>query len=139
MNITKANGKSEYELIKNLKKRSGETDEKIVEAVTTIINSVKEQGDEAVREFTVRFDGMLPKKTVIEKDELNAYLDDVEPYFKQALVKASANIYDFHKRQAQQSWMTTKENGVIMGQRIRGLHRVGFMCRAVLRLILLPF
>ena len=125
MNITKANGKSEYELIKNLKKRSGETDEKIVEAVTTIISSVKEQGDEAVREFTVRFDGMLPKKTVIEKDELNAYLDEVEPDFKQALVKASANIYDFHKRQAQQSWMTAKENGVIMGQRIRGLHRVG--------------
>ena len=48
MNITKANGKNEYELIKNLKKRSGQTDEKIVEAVTTIINSVKEQGDEAV-------------------------------------------------------------------------------------------
>lgn len=44
MNITKANGKNEYELIKNLKKRSGQTDEKIVEAVTTIINSVKEQG-----------------------------------------------------------------------------------------------
>ena len=125
MNITKENGKSEYELIKNLKKRSGETDEKIVEAVTTIINSVKEQGDEAVREFTVRFDGILPKKTVIEKDELKAYLDEVEPDFKQALVKASANIYDFHKRQAQQSWMTAKENGVIMGQRIRGLHRVG--------------
>ena len=39
---------------------SGETDEKIVEAVTTIINSVKEQGDEAVREFTARFDGIVP-------------------------------------------------------------------------------
>ena len=38
MNITKANGKNEYELIENLKKRSGETDEKIVEAVTTIIS-----------------------------------------------------------------------------------------------------
>ena len=70
MNITKANGKNEYELIKNLKKRSGQTDEKIVEAVTTIINSVKEQGDEAVREFTVRFDGMVPKKTVIERTSL---------------------------------------------------------------------
>ena len=62
MNITKANGKNEYELIKNLKKRSGQTDEKIVEAVTTIINSVKEQGDEAVREFTVRFEVWYLKK-----------------------------------------------------------------------------
>ena len=125
MNITKANGKVEYTLIDNLKKRSGETDEKVVEIVTNIINSVKEQGDEAVREFTVRFDGSLPKKSVIEKDELQSYLDMVDDEFKTALINAKNNIFDFHKRQAQQSWMTTQENGVIMGQRVRGLHRVG--------------
>lgn len=101
MNITKANGKNEYELIENLKKRSGETDEKIVEAVTTIINSVKEQGDEAVREFTARFDGIVPRKTVIEKDELNSYLDCVDEDFKNAIIKAKNNIYDFHLRRAQ--------------------------------------
>lgn len=125
MNITKANGKVEYTLIDNLKKRSGEADEKVVEIVTNIINSVKEQGDEAVREFTVRFDGSLPKKSVIEKDELQSYLDMVDDDFKTALINAKNNIFDFHKRQAQQSWMTTQENGVIMGQRVRGLHRVG--------------
>jgi len=43
----------------------------------------------------------------------------------ETLKKAAANIEDFHKRQIQQTWMTTKTNGVIMGQRIRGLHRVG--------------
>ncbi len=57
MNITKANGKAEYAIIEKLKRRSVETDEKIVEAVTNIIKSVREQGDEAVREFTARFDG----------------------------------------------------------------------------------
>lgn len=125
MNITKANGKAEYALIDNLKKRAGETDAKIVEIVTNIINSVKEQGDEAVREFTVRFDGAIPKKTVIEKDELQEYLDIVDEDFKNAGINAKENIYDFHLRQAQQSWMTTKKNGVIMGQRVRGLKRVG--------------
>ncbi len=125
MNITKANGKAEYALIENLKKRAGETDKKVVEIVTNIINSVKEQGDEAVREFTVRFDGSVPKKTVISKEELNSYLDLVDEDFKSALINAKNNIYDFHMRQAQQSWMTTKENGVIMGQRVRGLKRVG--------------
>jgi histidinol dehydrogenase len=125
MNITKANGKAEYALVENLKKRAGETDAKIVEIVTNIINSVKEQGDEAVREFTVRFDGSMPKKTVIEKEELQSYLDIVDDDFKTAIINAKNNIYDFHIRQAQQSWMTTKENGIIMGQRIRGLHRVG--------------
>lgn len=125
MNITKANGKAEYALIENLKKRAGETDAKIVDIVTNIIHSVKEQGDEAVREFTVRFDGSAPKKTVIDKEELQSYLDMVDEDFKSAIINAKNNIYDFHLRQAQQSWMTTKENGVIMGQRVRGLQRVG--------------
>lgn len=125
MKITKANGKAEYALIENLKKRAGETDEKIVEIVTTILNEVKKNGDDAIREYTVRFDGGLPKKSVIEKDELQSYLDKVDDDFKNAIVNAKNNIYDFHLRQAQQSWMTTKDSGVIMGQRIRGLHRVG--------------
>lgn len=125
MKITKANGKVEYALIENLKKRAGETDPKIVEIVTNIINAVKEQGDEAVREFTVRFDGSVPKRTVIEKEELASFLDMVDDEFKTALVNAKENIYNFHLRQAQQSWLRTEENGVIMGQRVRGLHRVG--------------
>ncbi len=125
MNITKANGKAEYALIENLKKRVGETDSKIVEIVTNVINSVKAEGDEAVREFTARFDGTVPKKTVITKEELQSYLDEVDDDFKKAIVNAQKNIFDFHKRQAQQSWLTTQPNGVIMGQRVRGLKRVG--------------
>ena len=125
MKITKANGKAEYALIENLKKRAGEADQKIVDIVSTIIRNVKENGDDAVREYTVRFDGSVPKKTVITKEELQSYLDMGDDDFKSAIIKAKDNIYDFHLRQAQQSWMTTKENGVIMGQRVRGLHRVG--------------
>lgn len=125
MKITRANGKAEYALIENLKKRSGETEQKIVDIVSTILKEVKENGDEAVREYTVRFDGSASKKTVIEKDELQQYLDMVDDDFKTAIINAKNNIYDFHKRQAQQSWLTTQENGVIMGQRVRGLHRVG--------------
>lgn len=125
MKITKANGKSEYALIESLKKRSGETDQKIVDIVTSIINGVKEGGDEAVREYTARFDGSVPKKIVIEKDELMEYLDAADEDFKKAIRDAKDNIYRFHLKQAQQSWLTTEENGVIMGQRIRGLARVG--------------
>lgn len=125
MKITKANGKTEYDIVENLKKRSGETDPKIVEIVTSILNGVKEGGDAAVREYTSRFDGSVPKKTVIEKEELQQYLDVVEEDFINAITRAKDNIQRFHQRQAQQSWLTTEENGVIMGQRIRGLNRVG--------------
>ncbi len=92
MKITKANGKSEYALIESLKKRSGETDQKIVDIVTSIIQGVKEGGDDAVREYTARFDGAMPKKTVIEKDELLSYLDLVDDDFKKAIVDAKNNI-----------------------------------------------
>jgi histidinol dehydrogenase len=125
MKITKANGKVEYALIETLKQRATETDKKLVKRVSTIIKGVKEDGDEAVREFTVRFDGALPKKTVVEKEELQEYLNQVDEDFKNALENAKKNIYDFHARQLQQSWMTTQENGVIMGQRVRGLEKVG--------------
>lgn len=125
MKITKANGKTEYAIVENLKKRSGETDPKIVEIVTSILNGVKEGGDAAVREYTSRFDGSVPKKTVIEKEGLQQYLDVVEEDFINAITRAKDNIQRFHQRQAQQSWLTTEENGVIMGQRIRGLNRVG--------------
>ena len=105
MKITKANGKIEYSVIENLKKRSGETDRKIVDIVTNIIKEVKENGDDAVREYTVRFDGGVPKKAVVEKEELNEYLDMVDDDFKTAIINAKENIYKFHLRQAQQSFI----------------------------------
>ena len=125
MKITKANGKSEYELIEALKKRSVETDPNIIDIVSSIIQGVKDGGDDAVREYTARFDGVIPKKAVIEKEELNSYLELVDEAFRQAIINAKNNIEDFHMRQRQQSWLTTNENGVIMGQRVRGLQRVG--------------
>lgn len=125
MKITKANGKAEYALIEELKKRSGEIDVKIQNAVSDIIKNVKEVGDEAVREYTIRFDGHAPRNIEVTKQELGEYLNEVEPEFREALFNAHKNIFDFHKRQAQQSWLTTQENGIIMGQRVRGLNRVG--------------
>lgn len=125
MKITKANGKAEYAVVENLKKRSAETDPKIVDIVTSIISGVKEGGDEAVREYTSRFDGSVPKKVMIDKEELFEFTKLVEPEFIDSIKKASENIRRFHQRQAQQSWFSTEENGVIMGQRIRGLSRVG--------------
>ena len=125
MKITKANGKSEFALIESLKKRAGETDQKVVDIVTSIIEGVKENGDEAVREYTVRFDGAVPHKFVIEKEELNQYLNEVDDKFKIALINAKNNIKDYHLHQLERSWITTRGTGIIMGQQVRGLEKVG--------------
>lgn len=120
-----ADGKKEYDFIKELKLRAENSDKDVVSAVSEIINNVREKGDKAVYDYTVKFDGKAPEKTEITKEEIEELIKDCEPKFLEAITKAAANIKDFHARQVQQSWLTTKENGVIMGQRVRGLKRVG--------------
>lgn len=123
--IAKADGVSERELINQLKARSDEIDRKVTSAVTDILNNVKQNGDDAVREYTLKFDGHMPSKFEISREEIDSSPDKCDRDFILALYKAADNIRDFHARQKQQSWLEPKQNGVILGQRIRGLKRVG--------------
>ncbi|MGN1130711.1 MAG: histidinol dehydrogenase, partial [Ruminococcus sp.] len=93
--------------------------------VQDIIENVKLNGDKAVEEYTVKFDGKAPENIEITKDEIDTLISRCDKDYIETLKKAAKNIEDFHKRQIQQSWLTTKENGVILGQRIRGLEKVG--------------
>lgn len=120
-----ANGKDEYSFIETLKERSQSGAKDVSDIVFDIINNVKENGDKAVYEYTVKFDGKAPEKTEISVDEIESLIQSCDKDYISTLEKAAENIRDFHKRQVQQSWLTTKENGVIMGQRVRGLERVG--------------
>lgn len=121
----KADGKAEKELIAQLEARSGETSKKVTESVTEIIEAVRLEGDAALDRYTKLFDGSLPEKLEVTKEETEAAVNSVAPEFLTAVKNAAEKITDFHARQKQQSWLTTKENGVILGQRIRGLKRVG--------------
>lgn len=121
----KADGKAEKELIAQLKARSGETSKKVTESVTEIIEAVRLEGDTALDRYTKLFDGSLPEKLEVTKEEMEAAVNSVAHEFLIAVKNAAERIKDFHARQKQQSWLTTKENGVILGQRIRGLKRVG--------------
>ena len=125
MDITRADGFAERMLINQIKSRSGETDRKVSAAVSEIIYAVRMGGDEAVREYTEKFDGAVPEKTEIGREEMETALKNSSSDFVYALHKAAENIRDFHERQKQQSWFNTFENGTMVGQRIRGLERVG--------------
>ncbi|MED9969956.1 MAG: histidinol dehydrogenase [Ruminococcus sp.] len=120
-----ADGTREYEFIEYLKKRAQNSDKNVIPAVQEIIDNVRENGDAAVKEYTVKFDGKAPEKTEIPAEDIDALIEKCDADYLETVKKAAANIADFHKRQLQQSWLTTKENGVIMGQRVRGLKRVG--------------
>jgi len=120
-----ANGIDEREFLNDLKKRSGETNKKVTETVSEIIENVKENGDEAVKNYTLKFDGNLPQYYEVPRDVINDALSEADPEFVNALLSAMENISDFHNRQKEQGFINAKENGVILGQRIRGLERVG--------------
>lgn len=125
MTLVKADGKTEYELLERLAARNGETDRKVTAAVSDILAAVRERGDEAVVEYTRRFDGVDGPLTCVERERLGELAAACEPRLMEALRRAAANIEDFHRRQVQQSWLTAREDGTILGQRIRGLERVG--------------
>ena len=120
-----ADGKAEYKFISELKARCENNDRDVTDVVSKILADVKENGDKAVAAYTLKFDGSMLEKAEISAEELKKYAAECDSEVFEALERASENIKAFHKRQLQQSWLTTKENGVILGQRIRGLKRVG--------------
>ncbi|MDR1565045.1 MAG: histidinol dehydrogenase [Oscillospiraceae bacterium] len=125
ISYVRANGKDEFELINTLKARGGEVDTRVTAAVDEIILNVRQRGDEAVKEYTLKFDKGVPEKLRLSKEEIAEYAKSCSPELYAAMERAAKNIQDFHQRQVQQSWLNTKEDGTIMGQRIRGLERVG--------------
>ena len=120
-----ANGRDEKDFLADLEKRSGETNRKVTEVVSEIIETVRNGGDEAVKNYTLKFDGNLPQYYEVPRDVINDALTEADEKFVNALLNAQENIADFHRRQVQQSFISPKENGVILGQRVRGLTRVG--------------
>ena len=108
-----------------LDKRSGETNAKVTEAVTEIIANVKAGGDKAVKDYTLKFDGSLPEYYEVPRDVINDALTEADEAFVNALLNAMENVRDFHQRQVSAGFINALPNGVILGQRVRGLERVG--------------
>ena len=102
------------------------TDEAIEHAVTTILHDVKQRGDQAVREYTRRFDrfeGALD----LPAAELQAALDSLDENKKNALKEAARRIRIFHERQKEElkGFTYTEADGTVLGQRVTPLDRVG--------------
>ena len=125
MPLVKADGKAEYALLEQLTSRSGEVDCKVTAAVSAILDGVRSRGDDALLEYTRQFDGVDPVLEPVGRDQLGELAAACDPGVYAALERAAANIADFHRRQLQQSWLDTRKDGTIVGQRVRGLARVG--------------
>lgn len=111
--------------IEELKLRVGRTDPEIERKVAEIVENVRTGGDEAVKSYSKKFDGWTPDVLELSREEMERLSDQCSKEFLDSLRRAADNIYDFHSRQKQQSRIDPQPNGIIMGQRVRGLHRAG--------------
>ena len=93
--------------------------------VAGIIRTVREQGDRALYEYARRFDGAELSALSVTEGELEAALARVEPEFLAVLREAADNIRAYHAKQKRESFVMTQRDGVILGQRILPLARVG--------------
>ena len=125
MRTVKGGRETCLKFIEELKARAGETEQSVETAVAEIIRNVKERGDRAVKEYSQKFDGWTPENLELSREEMEELSKGCDPAFLESLELAAANIRNFHSRQKQQSRIDPMGNGIITGQRVRGLHRVG--------------
>lgn len=105
--------------------RTGAFNAQAMIAATNIVEDVRKRGDEALREYTSRFDGVDIENFRVSDEAIAAALEKVDPVVEAALEKAAAQIRDFHERQKQQSWINVRPDGAMVGAKVQPLDSVG--------------
>ncbi|MFK9090149.1 histidinol dehydrogenase [Bacillus salipaludis] len=93
--------------------------------VKNIISDIRDRGDEALRVLTEKFDRVTLSSFSVTKNEIEAAYGEVDEGLITIIREAAENIRSFHEKQLRPSWMTTEENGTILGQKITPLDSVG--------------
>lgn len=114
-------------ILENLLKRSPNQYDTYQDKVNEILNEVREKGDEALFAYTKKFDHADIRKENIRvtEEEIKEAYSLVEDSLIEVMKKSIENIRDFHKKQLRNTWIETREDGVILGQRITPLESVG--------------
>ncbi|MGG1676427.1 histidinol dehydrogenase [Neobacillus sp. NRS-1170] len=102
---------------------AGTSDQQVV--VKEVISNIRNRGDGALREYTEKFDRVLLDSFSVNEKEINEAYEQVDQQFISIVQEAAENIRNFHEKQLRPSWMTTEENGTILGQKITALDSVG--------------
>ena len=118
---------SKNNILDDLLKRSPNNYDQYQDTVNEILKDVREKGDQAVFQYTKKFDGacLTPDTLYVKEDEIKEAYSQVDPELIEVMKRSIANIRSFHEKQLHNSWFTTREDGVILGQRITPLESVG--------------
>lgn len=120
MRIAALTRESQTELLELLKGRNPASYTRQQEAVDGIIAAVRERGDEAVLDLEEKFDHcrLTPDTLRVSRQEIEEAYAELDPELIEVMKRAAANIREYHERQKTQSWITTREDGSILGQKV---------------------
>ena len=93
--------------------------------VSEILDNVRRNGDSALKMYNEKFDGVRTESLQVTEEEMEEALRTVEPEFIEVLERSAANIRAFHSRQVRNSFILNEKDGVVIGQKIMPIERVG--------------
>lgn len=127
MRIIPLTEESKNNILEDLLKRSPNNYDQYQDTVNEILADVKENGDKAVFAYTKKFDkaDISADTLYVTEAEIKEAYELVDPKLIEVMKKSIANIRAFHEKQVRNSWFTTREDGVILGQRVTPLESVG--------------
>ena len=127
MRILKLTKETQNNILENLLKRSPNSYGEFESRVNDIIQNVREKRDEAIFEYTLKFDGATINQDNIRvtEEEIEEAYEQVDPKLLDVIRKALVNIRDYHAKQKQYSWFDSDESGIILGQKVTPLKTVG--------------
>ena len=128
MRIVKLDDTSKKNILNDLLKRSPNNYDKYADSVNEILQNVKENGNKALFDYTLKFDkaDISAENIKVTKEEIEEAYNSLEnPELVDIIKKSLKNIKDYHEKQKQYSWFDSKTDGSILGQKVTALARVG--------------
>lgn len=127
MKIIELNKETKQNILEDLLKRSPNQYDEYAGVVSDILKDVKNRKDQALFDYTLRFDkAEITKDTIrVTEEEIEEAYKEVDPTLIEVIRKAIHNIEVYHSKQKQYSWFDTTENGTILGQKITPISAVG--------------
>lgn len=115
------------DILENLLKRSPNSYGEFEDRVASIIETVKEQGDKAVFSYTKQFDKaeISAQNLIVTEEEIAEAYEKVQPELLDVIRKSLVNIRAFHEKQLKNSWFDSQQKGIILGQKVTPLDKVG--------------
>lgn len=125
MRIQQVNKTNCRQYIEEIYHRQANSFADIDRKVAEIIAQVQQEGDSALFSYTELFDGVKLSALKVSKTEIEEAVAQTEPEFLAVLQEAYQNIKSFHEKQKQKTWLDCEQEGIILGQKMTAIERVG--------------